>query len=162
MGIEERIAKLEARQSIDDLIGDLARAFDGGPSAELLRPLFTDDARFEIDRYGVLEGGDAITAGVVGNSGQGFSWTLHYLVSPKVELAADCSSAQLDFMLWEVATSASGRAYWIGGRYFARAVRSGEGEAGSRWRFASLTLEAQLISRNPAGWSDKPATLQDA
>lgn len=157
MTLDERIERLEAYRLIDCLIVDLSRAFDSGPSAEKLRLLFTDDARFVLDQYGTLEGGDAIAAGVVGNAGRGFRWTLHYLVSPKVTLSEDSRSADLDFMLWEVATSASGQAYWVGGRYLARAV-AGEGS----WRFSRLTLQADLISRYPSGWQDKPATLSDA
>lgn len=157
MTLEDRVQRLESFRSIEELIVDLSRAFDGGPSADKLRPLFTDDARFEIDQYGVLDGGDGITNGVVGNAGRGFSWTLHYLVSPKIEMSADGKGADLDFMLWEVATSASGKAYFVGGRYVARAV-----ENGGQWRFAHLRLEADLISHYPTGWVEKPATLSDA
>ena len=157
MSIEDRIARLEARRAIDDLICDLARAIDAGPSADMLRPLFTDEAVFVIDQYGEFKGADAIAAGVAGNADQGFSWTLHYLVSPKVNLSEDIASADIDFMLWETATSASGRAYWIGGKYVAK-VRNEK----SAWRFSELRLIADLISRYPAGWEDKPVTLASA
>lgn len=155
--IEQRLSRLEALRAIDDLIADLGRAFDAGPSAALLQPLFTDDARFTIDRYGTLEGAAAIAAGVAGNAAQGFRWTLHYLVSPKVGLADDHRSADVEFLLWETATAASGRAYWIGGRYLAHACVIDAG-----WRFDRLELQAGLISHYPAGWSDKPERLADA
>jgi hypothetical protein len=157
MTIEERLRKLEAHRSIEELIVDLSRAFDGGPSAEKLRPLFADDGRFEIDQYGTIEGADQIAAGVVGNADQGFAWTLHYLVSPKIILAADAASADADFMLWEVATSASGKAYLVGGRYVAQVKEGADG-----WQFTLLRLEADLISHYPPGWIDKPETLADA
>ncbi|KKW90729.1 MULTISPECIES: nuclear transport factor 2 family protein [Sphingobium] len=155
--LEQRIARLEALRDIDALIVDLSRAFDAGPSAEMLRPLFTDDATFRIDRYGMLSGGDAIAREVAGNADRGFRWTLHYLVSPKVELASSCDHAAVEFMLWEVATSASGRAYWIGGRYVAMARKSGPA-----WQFAVLELQADLISHYPDGWGEKPDALADA
>lgn len=155
--LEQRVARLEALRGIDDLIADLGRAFDAGPSAEALRVLFTADAGFLIDRYGALQGREAIAQGVAGNAEQGFRWTLHYLVSPKVTLAVDLRSADIDFYLWEVATAASGRAYWIGGRYVAQAVQDGE-----RWRFGRLELRADLISHYPDGWLPKPAALADA
>jgi len=157
MSLERRIARLEAYRAIDDLIADLSRAFDAGPSAELLRPLFTDSAKFLLDQYGVLEGGAAIADGVAANADRGFRWTLHYLVSPKVTLSDDLAAAQVDFMLWEVATAASGRAYWIGGSYAARVVPQGEG-----WRFTHLELRADLISHYPSGWGEKPAAIADA
>ena len=155
--LEVRIGRLEALRAIDDLIADLGRAFDAGPSAAALRPLFTDDAEFLIDRYGHLRGGDAIAEGVAGNAEAGFRWTLHYLVSPRVELAADGQTGAVEFYLWEVATASSGKAYWIGGRYEADVV-----SIGGCWRFSRLELKADLISHYPGGWIDKPETLADA
>lgn len=157
MTIEQRLHKLEAHRSIEELIVDLSRAFDGGPSAEKLRPLFAEEARFEIDQYGAIEGADQIAAGVVDNADQGFAWTLHYLVSPKIILAANAANADVEFMLWEVATSASGKAYLVGGRYVGQ-VRYGP----SGWQFTLLRLEADLISHYPPGWYDKPETLAKA
>ncbi|MBC2660176.1 nuclear transport factor 2 family protein [Novosphingobium flavum] len=155
--VEERLHRLEALREIEDLIADLGRAFDAGPSAEALRPLFTDDAHFVIDRYGSFRGREAIAAGVAGNADAGFRWTLHFLVSPKIALAPDRLGAEVEFYLWEVATSSRGRSYWIGGSYLAQARL----DAG-RWRFAYLELRADLISHYPDGWSEKPAQLADA
>lgn len=155
--LETRIARLEAQRDIERLIADLGHAFDSGPSASALRGLFTPDAVFEIDRYGVLHGADAIADGVAGNADSGFRWTLHYLVSPRIDLAPDAAQAALSFMLWEAATAASGRAYWIGGNYAAQAVA-----APDRWRFRHLRLNADLISHYPEGWHDKPGTLDRA
>ncbi|WP_263626352.1 MULTISPECIES: nuclear transport factor 2 family protein [Novosphingobium] len=144
-------------RAIDDLIADLGRAFDAGPSAEALLPLFTSDARFVIDRYDTFDGSAAIAEGVAGNADSGFCWTLHFLVSPKVALSDDGHRGDVDFYLWEVATSASGRAYWIGGRYLAQVRLDG-----GRWRFSRLELQADLISHYPEGWKDKPAELAQA
>lgn len=152
-----RIARLEAHKAIERLIADLGHAFDSGPSAEALRGLFTADAIFEIDGYDMLRGRDAIADGVAGNADRGFRWTLHYLVSPRIDLAVDGGSAVLSFMLWEAATAASGRAYWIGGSYAAEAVAD-DGE----WRFRRLRLNADLISHYPEGWHAKPAALDQA
>lgn len=157
MSLERRIARLEALRAIDELIGDLGRGFDAGPSAEQLEPLFTRNARFVIDQYGTLEGAAAIAEGVAGNAESGFRWTLHYLVSPKVALSDDLRSAKVEFLLWEIATAASGRAYWIGGRYVAEAT-----DAEGPWRFSALRLEADLISHYPLGWTGKPASLEKA
>lgn len=156
-GLEARVRRLEALRAIDDLITDLGRAFDGGPSAEALRGLFVADASFKVDQYGTMEGADAIADGVAGNAESGFRWTLHYLVSPRVALSAGDREADVEFYLWEIATAASGRAYWIGGRYEAQAV-----EDGGRWRFRRLELKADIISHYPQGWNAKPGNLADA
>lgn len=155
--LETRIARLEAESAIQRLISDLGRAFDSGPSAEALRGLFIEDACFVVDQYDTLEGAESIALGVAGNAESGFRWTLHYLVSPRVELGADSREAEVEFYLWEIATAASGRAYWIGGRYEAQAVDDGD-----RWRFARLELKADIISHYPQGWNAKPANLADA
>lgn len=156
-GLEQRVRRLEALRAIDDLIGDLGRAFDGGPSADALRQLFMSDAIFVVDRYGTLEGVDGIADGVAGNASTGFRWTLHYLVSPRVTLASDERGAEVEFYLWEIATAASGKAYWIGGRYEGHALA-----AGDRWRFSRLELKADVISHYPQGWTAKPDNLADA
>lgn len=155
--LEQRVRRLEALRGIDSLICDLGRAFDGGPSAEALRRLFTEGATFVIDRYGTLHGRDAIAQEVAGNAETGFRWTLHFLVSPRVELDRDDSVADVEFYLWEVATAASGRAYWIGGRYDSHAVFTAKG-----WKFTRLELKADLISHYPDGWRAKPDALADA
>ena len=155
--LETRIARLEAESAIQSLITDLGRAFDSGPSAEALRDLFLEDARFVVDQYDTFEGAESIAMGVAGNAESGFLCTLHYLLSPRVVLGADSREADVEFYLWEIATAASGRAYWIGGRYEAQAVADGD-----RWRFARLELKADIISHYPQGWNAKPANLADA
>lgn len=155
--LERRIARIEAIQAIERLIADLGHAFDSGPSAQALRDLFAVDGVFTIDDYGELRGADAIADGVAGNADSGFRWTLHYLVSPRIDLAPDARSGALSFMLWEAATAASGRAYWIGGHYTATAQAFAD-----RWRFAALRLHADLISHYPEGWHEKPAALDQA
>lgn len=152
-----RLQRLEARCGNEELVAKLARAFDAGPSATQLRPLFIDEARFEIDDYGIVEGADVIAQQVAANSDAGFGWTLHYLVSPIIKTAPDYLSATVEFMLWEVATAASGKAYWIGGKYYGTTVASGEA-----WQFVNLRLEADLISHYKQGWSPKPKTLDGA
>lgn len=155
--VTERLTRLETRDAIETLIGDLARAFDAGPCATALRPLFSEDASFVIDQYGTFAGRDAIADGVAGNAETGFRWTLHYLVSPQVRLDHGGATAAIDFMLWEVARAASDRAYFIGGRYSGQAIRV-DGD----WMFERLELRADLISRYEPGWSPKPATLAAA
>ncbi|WP_454696462.1 nuclear transport factor 2 family protein [Achromobacter aegrifaciens] len=155
--LEARLEHLEAFEAIRNLIADLARAFDGGPSAALLRPLFTDDALFRIDRYGDLAGAEAIASGVAANADAGFRWTLHYLVSPKILRQRGSDSAAVEFMLFEAATAASGKAYWIAGKYLAEVERQKEA-----WRFSRLELRADLISHYAQGWSEKPGNLANA
>jgi hypothetical protein len=159
--LETRIARLEAVEAIKILIARFARGADARCDPALLRPLFTDDARFDIDRFGALEGGDHIVAEMHANVDRGFNWTVHYLTSPIVEVAEDLQTAQCFFYLWEVATHPGAanedKAYWIGGWYDATAVCSGD----DQWRFKHLKLTVKLMSPYAEGWKPIPDNFED-
>lgn len=151
MDLNERLEKVEARFAINDLIQDLAAAFDAGPSAQLLRPLFTREAVFLIDRFDRIAGEEAIATGVAGNAQRGFKWGKHYFIPPRVELGSDATTAQATFYYWGVSTSVRERAYWIVAHYVSRLVRQDH-----RWQFDYLELQAQLISNYEQGWTPLP------
>lgn len=154
----DRLALLEARFAINDLVTDLALAFDAGPSESLLLPLFTPDAEFVIDRFDRISGGEAIARGVAANSGRGFKWGMHYFLPPKTVLNDDASAADATFYFWGITTSVRERAYWIGAHYTSRVVRDAET---GRWRFQFLELHAQLISHYAQGWTPTPANFDE-
>ncbi len=148
MDLDERLERLEARFAISDLVADLAAAFDAGPSAELLRPLFSAEATFVIDRFDRITGGEAIATGVARNAGRGFKWGKHYFLPPRVKFGADTHHAEATFYYWGVTTSVRERAYWIVAHYVA-----GLSAAAGQWRFDYLELQAQLISHYAQGWT---------
>lgn len=151
MDLNDRLEKVEARFAINDLIQDLAAAFDAGPCAQLLRPLFTPEAVFLIDRFDRIAGREAIATGVAGNAQRGFKWGKHYFIPPRVELSSDATTAQATFYYWGVSTSVRERAYWIVAHYVSRLVRRDH-----RWQFDYLELQAQLISNYAQGWTPLP------
>jgi SnoaL-like domain len=152
--LNDRLIRLEARFAINDLITDLAMAFDAGPSADLLRPLFTPDAVFVIDRYDRIVGGEAIATGVAGNAERGFKWGKHYFLPPKTTMGANGISAEATFYFWGVATSVRERDYWIAAHYTSRLLHGIDG-----WRFQYLELHAQLISHYAQGWTAIPESF---
>lgn len=159
--INAQIATLEricARERIHERIYELGLAFDSGPSRDLLMNLFCDDAVFKIDIYGEIHGLNNIVETVCSNSRIGFSWTMHYFIPGAFNVSIDEKVARGKFKLWEMARSASGKCYWIGGHYDAvlRLMDGGD------WRFHELELFADIISEYPIGWSNKPLRLEDA
>ena len=158
---EQRLQRLEDKDAIRDLITAFARAADAICDPTLLRPLFSDDAVFDLGAYGRYEGGEAIAATMHANTSVGFQWTIHYLVSPTITLADDGDSAECFYYLWEVAKTperADGRrSYWIGGWYTATVVR-----AGDAWRFHRLNLHLELLSPFAEGFGAPPAALGEA
>lgn len=159
--LEQRIARLEALEAVKILIAGFARGADAGCDPGLLRPLFTDDARFDIDRFGSMEGGDEIAAQMHRNTDRGFNWTVHYLTTPVIELADDLESGRCFFYLWEVATHPTAeegdKAYWIGGWYDAELECVADGS----WRFSHLRLTIKLMSPYGEGWQPVPERFED-
>lgn len=153
---EQRITRLEDYEKIKVLITGFARGADADCDPTILRPLFTDDAVFDVGQFGSLEGGDNIVEQMHANVDLGFKSTLHFLVSPSIDMRDDLRSADCFYYLWETAThqTRGGQAvgYWIGGWYDALAVKGSD----DVWRFRRLKLTVKLMSPNEQGWQPVP------
>lgn len=158
---EQRLTRLEDYEKIKVLIAGFARGADANCDPELLRPLFTDDAVFDVGQFGRLEGGDHIVEQMHSNVDVGFNSTLHFLVSPTIDMHVDLLSAKCFYYLWETAshTTQAGQdvAYWIGGWYDADVVKDEHGS----WRFKHLALSLKLLSPNTDGWEPLPSSFEE-
>lgn len=158
---EQRLTRLEDQEKIRTLITGFARGADADCDPVLLRPLFTDDAVFDVGQFGVLEGGEHICQQMHDNVELGFRSTLHFLVSPTVAINPDLVTATCFYYLWESATHRQRDgvdvAYWIGGWYDADAVKGDDGA----WRFRRLKLTVKLLSPNTDGWQPLPESFED-
>ena len=161
LSTEQRLTRLEDYEKIKSLITAFARGADADCDPSLLRPLFTDDAIFDVGQFGRLEGGDNIVQQMHSNVEIGFNSTLHFLVSPSIEMHADLCTAKCFYYLWETAShrhkNGKDVAYWIGGWYDAE-VTKGEDE---NWRFRHLLLSLKLLSPNADGWQELPSSFED-
>jgi len=159
--LEQRITRLEDIEAIKILIATFSRGADAKCDPAILRPIFTDDAVFDIGQFGTLEGGDNIVNQMHSNTDIGFNWTLHYLVSPVIEIHDDLETATCFYYLWETATHATKKgdedSYWIGGWYDATAFKEGDG----KWRFKYLKLTIKLLSSYEEGWHELPKSFDD-
>src|SRR5258708_33849333 len=97
--IEERVNRLESEREIHALVHRYAELCDAAYDPDGLAALFTEDARWSsrtrdgsVD-FGRYEGREAIRAFFAGASQDLGPMTLHYLLAPRVELAADGNSA---------------------------------------------------------------------
>lgn len=158
---EQRLTRLEDYEKIKVLITGFARGADANCDPKLLRPLFTDDAVFDVGQFGRLEGGDNIVEQMHSNVDVGFNSTLHFLVSPTIDMQEDLKSAKCFYYLWETAshTTQAGQdvAYWIGGWYDADVVKDAYGT----WRFKHLALNLKLLSPNTDGWRPLPSSFEE-
>lgn len=150
--IDRRLSRLEDVEAIKRLIVDYARGADHGNDPAMLAPLFTEDAVWEAKGFGRWEGRDKVVAFLKAVAGDRVWWSLHFMISPKIDVAADGRSARLIWYLWEPATlrdeeTGDPEPYWITGVYESDAVRT---EAG--WKFKRIFSGMNVISPAKEGW----------
>ena len=153
--ITARLQRLEDRDALNRLIVAYARACDQGNDPALLAPLFAESAWWECKGFGRYEGRRQVAAGLAGIAGEKIWWSLHYMISPAIDIAEDGASASMFWYLWEAATipnddSGQAEAHWIGATYDATAVRDGE-----RWVFSAMELKLNLCSPFKHGWVEQ-------
>ena len=152
-----RIQRLEEIRAIKDLITRYAKASDKNNDPELMLPLFTEDGALDVGSgYGRYQGHEVLRNFFSGTSSI-ISWSLHYNVSPFVELAENGVSAHAFWYLWELANMPDARTggevpVWIGGSYTSDLVKEADGQ----WRFKEIRLKMELMSPYPEGWVKKP------
>lgn len=154
--LEARVLDAEDREAIKTLIVDYARACDQGNDPTLLAPLFTEDAVWECEGFGSYKGRARLCAALKGIAGEKIWWSLHYMISPKIEIDVGNASATVFWYLWESATIPDGvtdqpEPHWVGATYDAIAVK----EAG-RWHFQSMQLKPNMVSPCAEGWVERP------
>lgn len=153
--LKRRVALLEDREAIRDLIERYAEAADRGNDPALMRQLFCDDAIWEAPGFGRFAGRDAITRGLAEIASTRLLWTMHYMISPRIQVADDRAAARVSWRVWELATvpgknSPRPEAVWGGGTYHVDFVRS-EGI----WQIGHLRLDLELISSYREGWATR-------
>ncbi len=158
--LEARIQRLEDIEAIKKVITRFARGADHGCDPDILRPLFTDDAVFEVGQFGTYTGGDEIARSMHANNKTGFYWTLHYLISPEIEISEDGKTATAFYYLWEPAATPQkdkpDQAFWIGGWYNASLAKESGG-----WKYRHLALTLKLLSSYDEGWKAMPGAFDD-
>jgi len=153
--INDRLKRLEDIEALRALIVDYACACDRGNDPEMLAPLFAEDGTWECQGFGKYVGREQVAKGLHGIAGEKIWWSLHYMISPRIELGADGDTATAFWYLWEATTipnehSGESEANWIGATYEASMVRR-EG----RWQFASMELILNMCSPIAEGWVRK-------
>lgn len=153
--LADRIARLEDMESIRQLVSAYGIAADRGNDPVMFDRLLTRDAIWEAEGFGRYEGAGEIVTALAAIGRDSIKWSLHYMVSPLIEIDAGGERATCKWYLWElarIADNAGGTpAHWIGGCYDTTVIR----EAGG-WRFQHITLNIRLLSEYKEGWSELP------
>lgn len=146
-----RVRRLEDIEAIKNLLARYAQGADDGNNVEIMLPLFSDDVVFEIDNMDRFEGKAAIGEMLCGSPAF-IRNTLHYMISPAIDPAADGLTAHASWYLWETAEmpqvqAPDWEAVWIGGTYEADLVKTKAG-----WKISRLRLRPKIMSPYGDGW----------
>ncbi|WP_439816895.1 nuclear transport factor 2 family protein [Zavarzinia sp. CC-PAN008] len=131
--LEADLKRLIDRQEIEALKYRYAYLCDQDYDADALAELFTPDATWDGDGFGVQKGQAAIKAFFV-NAGRSISFATHYLLNPLIEIDGDAATGT--WMLWQsMVMRDTAQAYWLMGRYTDTYVR-----VDGQWKIASLKM----------------------
>lgn len=153
--LQKKVQKLLDIEAVKNLIATYARGADRRNDPEIMGPLFSDDAVWECEGFGRYRGRQAIAAGLAETAQRDITWTLHYMVSPTVEIDDSGDTGSGHYYLWELAKmrgeSGNIEACWAGGTYDVELVKQD-----GRWLFSYMRLNLKLIAPYEKGWKDGP------
>lgn len=153
--LAKQIQQLHDLEAIKGLIARYAIGADRKNDPHIMGPLFAPDAVWECEGFGRFEGRDTIAKALSDVAQQQILWTLHYMVSPSIELAADGNGAEGSWYLWELATvkgaGAEPESVWCGGTYDATFTRRD-----GAWYFAHVRLNLRLWTAFDRPWGLEP------
>jgi len=146
--LETRIRRLEAIEAIRLLKARYARFCDDAYNAELIAPLFAEEAIWDGGVLGRYEGRQAIRE-FFSNASSVMPFAIHHITNPEIEIDASGDRATGRWRLWQPCIHAVGeQALWMAGSYRDRYRREGDG-----WVFEDVLINLEMLSPYEAGWS---------
>lgn len=145
VSLEHKVAWLVALEDIKRVIALYAKAGDDHNNPVSIAALLTEDARWACEGFGEFTGRETIAQELARIGREQILWTLHFPVSPIIDLAEDMNTAHVFWWLWELATmrGENGREAdnWLGATYDGNFVRAPDG-----WKIKQLTLNIKKIA----------------
>ncbi len=142
--LERQVARLAAAEDIRGVIARYARAGDERNNPAKIRPLLAENAVWEAKGFGKFVGGDIIAAELAKIGRERITWSLHFPVSPIIDLAADLDSAHAFWWLWELAAmreeTGAERDHWLAATYECDFARAANG-----WKIKHLVLDVKKV-----------------
>ncbi|HEY6331761.1 MAG TPA: nuclear transport factor 2 family protein [Blastocatellia bacterium] len=154
--LSARLQRFEDKEAIEHLLVLYAQGSDKQNDPDIMVPLFTEDATFDVGSgYGTYTGHEAIRKFLEG-APDIIKWSLHYMISPDIHIAKDGKTAKVFCYLWELANMENKNGelepVLIGGTYHNDAMKLPNGE----WRFSYVRLRMEIMSPFYQGWVKKP------
>ncbi len=138
-----QIEWLIAKEKIRDVVAKYARGGDKYNDPEIFKDLFTEDAVWECEGFGRFEGKDQILSELARIGREEIVWSLHFPVSPLIEISDDRKSAHGFWWLWELLTIRENdieKNKWLGANYDCDFVREADG-----WKMKHLILNIHKL-----------------
>lgn len=145
MSVEERLERLEAKDSIRELRANYCYHVDDG-NAEAFASLFTQDGVLDFGSAGTYAGREELREFVDSVVPEYYSFIVHMLHNPVIEVDGDAATGRWYF---EAPCTSQGEDMWIQGRYDDEYVRV-DGE----WRFAAVEAEFNYVADYDEGWGE--------
>lgn len=154
MDVVKEIQRLKDAEAIRTLITRYAQAADAFAPPNMMAPLFSRAGIWHCEGLGHHEGRDGIAQGLAKIRQGDVLWTIHFNVSPVIDISENGESAKAFWYLWELARArfdgnTARENAWVAGWYHADVVR----EDGA-WCFSRMDLTLKLFVR--AGGPDWP------
>ena len=149
-----RVAWLVAREEIRDVIARYALGGDRQNDPTIFRDLFSEDAVWEAAGFGRFEGRENILRELSQIGQEQIVWSLHFPVSPLIDLADDGHHAHAFWWLWELLTIRDGDEEankWLGANYDCDFVREPDG-----WKMHHLILNIRKMVDSGEGPNEIP------
>jgi len=153
--IKGSLTHLQDLEAIQRIIVTYARGCDRGNDPEIIGPLFTEDGTWECKGFGKYFGREHVAKGLNGIAGEKIWWSLHYMISPLIDISESGNEASAFWYLWESATvpnseTEQAEPHWIGGTYDTYLVKQN-----GQWLIKSMELKLNMVSPYASGWVER-------
>lgn len=142
--LEQQVARLTAAENIRNVIARYAKAGDDQNNPDEMRKLLAKDAVWEAKGFGKFEGRDLIAEKLADIGREMIVWSLHFPVSPIIDIAEDLATAHAFWWLWELTTMRGDggveESNWLAATYECDFIRAGDG-----WKIKHLVLEVKKV-----------------
>lgn len=142
--LEHQVAWLTALENIRKVIGIYAKAGDDKNNPEVLASILAEDASWNCEGFGSFKGRDSIAHELARVGQERILWSLHFPVSPIIDVAEDLNTAHAFWWLWELTTMRTDdnneENNWLGATYDCDFVRAADG-----WKIKHMVLNIKKV-----------------
>lgn len=153
--LEERVARLDDLEAIRRLKCEHALASDDPANLpQRFADIVTDDFVADYgEGFGVIHGKEELRAFLTNVP---FTWTMHFMIPKRIDVAPDGRTATGIWYLWEPALAqdpsrTKSRALWLGAVY----DESYRKESDGSWKISALKFDAKLLVPYSEGWEKR-------